>query len=190
MYNGFGKKPKFAIAASMLMAAILLGTTAISSITTAESVYAYRNNQAASQANDCGNGSVPIDTVLCQNTGSQIQGDKNTAALSSQQTFPEPPTETPDPCEDCLAPLLDFPGLAIDLAQVNIAQNTQFSTDEDAIEAICEALENGYPVDAAGGPNLAVDFTGAFNVNPEIDPVTAENLRSTIIECLNMIFGA
>jgi hypothetical protein len=34
MYNGSGKKPKFAIVASMLMAAMLLGTTTISSVTT------------------------------------------------------------------------------------------------------------------------------------------------------------
>jgi hypothetical protein len=32
----------------------------------------------------------------CQNTGSQIQGDKNAVALSSQQTFPGA-----DPCVAC-----------------------------------------------------------------------------------------
>jgi hypothetical protein len=66
---------------------MLLGTTAISTLTPAESVFAYRNNQATSQVDDCGNGFWP-ENVGCQNTGSQIQGDKNTVALSSQQTFP------------------------------------------------------------------------------------------------------
>ena len=74
---------------------MLLGATAISTLTTAESVFAYRNTQATSQANDCGNGEAPLN-VGCQNTGSQIQGDKNTVALSAQQTFPGA-----DPCVAC-----------------------------------------------------------------------------------------
>ncbi len=80
------RNPKFVIA-GVIAALMLLGTTAISNLTTTESVFAYRNNQATSQVNDCGNGEAPLN-VGCQNTGSQIQGDKNTVALSSQQTFP------------------------------------------------------------------------------------------------------
>ena len=73
-------------AAAVITAVMLLGATAISTLTTAESVFAYRNNQATSQISDCGNGFEPTN-VGCQNTASQIQGDKNTVALSSQQTI-------------------------------------------------------------------------------------------------------
>jgi hypothetical protein len=75
------------VIAGIITAVMLLGTTAISTLTTAESVFAYRNNQATSQVSDCGNGFEPTN-VGCQNTASQIQGDKNTVALSAQQTFP------------------------------------------------------------------------------------------------------
>lgn len=66
---------------------MLLAATAISTLTTTESVLAYRNNQATSQVSDCGNGFEPTN-VGCQNIGSQIQGDENSVALSAQQTFP------------------------------------------------------------------------------------------------------
>ena len=98
MHNNNEKRkryPKFFIAASAIITAVmLLGTTAISTLTTAESVFAYRNNQATSQVSDCGNGFEPTN-VGCQNTASQIQGDKNTVALSAQQTFQA------DPCVAC-----------------------------------------------------------------------------------------
>ena len=72
-YNEIRKRnPKFVIAGVIAT----LGTTTISTQTTAESVFAYRNNQAISQVNDCGNGDEPLN-VGCQNTGSQIQGDRN-----------------------------------------------------------------------------------------------------------------
>jgi hypothetical protein len=101
--NEIRKRNSKFVVAGVITAVMLIGTTAISTLTTAESVFAYRNNQAASQANDCGNGSVPIDTVLCQNTGSQIQGDKNTVALTAEQTFPEPPPQT---CVECFTTFL------------------------------------------------------------------------------------
>lgn len=47
----------------------------------------YKNNQALSQADACGNGELPLN-VGCQNTGSEIQGDENGVALTAQQTFP------------------------------------------------------------------------------------------------------
>jgi hypothetical protein len=40
--------------------------------------------------NYCGNGELP-ENVWCQNTASQIHGDDNTAALSSNQQFEEEP---------------------------------------------------------------------------------------------------
>ena len=47
----------------------------------------YERSQAVSQVNNCGNGELPLN-VGCQNTASQIQGDENSAALSSAQEFP------------------------------------------------------------------------------------------------------
>jgi hypothetical protein len=55
-------------------------------MSTTENAYAYSRNQAKSDINDCGNGELPLN-IGCQNTDSQIQGDKNTVALSSEQTF-------------------------------------------------------------------------------------------------------
>lgn len=92
--TGIRRKPKFGISTLAIgIAVMLLGTTAISTLTATESVLAYRHSHATSQVNDCGNGELPLN-VGCQNTGSQIQGDKNTIALSSQQTFPPPPPTT------------------------------------------------------------------------------------------------
>jgi hypothetical protein len=84
--------PKFVIV-GIITALMLLGTTAISTLTTPESVFAYRSSQATSHVNDCGHGELPLN-VGCQNTDSQIQGDENAVALTAQQTFPsqEPPT--------------------------------------------------------------------------------------------------
>jgi hypothetical protein len=56
---------------------MLIGATALS---TTDSAFAgkkkYENSQAASQANECGNGELPLN-VFCQNLLSQIQGDGN-----------------------------------------------------------------------------------------------------------------
>ena len=80
------RKPKFAISTLAIVTAVMLvGTTAISTITTMESVFAYRNNQATSQANDCGNGDGPFN-ILCQNLFSQIHGDGNAANIIGSQT--------------------------------------------------------------------------------------------------------
>jgi hypothetical protein len=45
----------------------------------------YHKTQAVSQVNDCANGDSP-EGPYCQNIASQIQGDDNSAALSSEQT--------------------------------------------------------------------------------------------------------
>jgi hypothetical protein len=73
----------------MILATIMLIATTASMATT-ENVFAYNRNQAISAANDCGNGQVPTN-IGCQNTDSQIQGDENSVALTSQQTFPSVP---------------------------------------------------------------------------------------------------
>jgi len=60
------------IAIVAVIAATLVGTT----VTTADSAFAYEKSQATSQANACGNGELPLN-VFCQNIDSQIQGDEN-----------------------------------------------------------------------------------------------------------------
>ena len=75
-------KYMFIIAA---MAVMLVGATAFAT----DSAFATKreNNQAVSQANDCGNGELPLN-VGCQNTASQIQGDENEVAIVAEQAFP------------------------------------------------------------------------------------------------------
>ena len=70
--------------AVIAIGALFLGTTAITTITTTESVFAYKKNQATLQANDCGNGE-PFN-ILCQNLFSQIQGDGNAVNIIGSQT--------------------------------------------------------------------------------------------------------
>ena len=139
------KAHNFAVVA--VAAAMLLATVATSMATSVD-VFAYKKNQAASQANACGNGELPLN-VGCQNTGSQIQGDENSVALAAQQTFPEavtpiPPTPPPvDECLECLAPILEVEGVAVDLAiDLGITLPTG-ATDETALELICDALLSG-----------------------------------------------
>ena len=70
-----------------VMAVMLIGATALAT----EDTFAkkrYEKSQATSSANACGNGEFSIN-IGCQNTASQIQGDENSAALTSQQTFEE-----------------------------------------------------------------------------------------------------
>ena len=45
----------------------------------------YEKNQAISQADACGNGKLPLN-ILCQNIGSEIQGDKNALNIIGLQT--------------------------------------------------------------------------------------------------------
>jgi hypothetical protein len=68
------------------MTAMLIGATALAT----DSAFAdkkkkgYEKNQAISQANACGNGELPLN-VLCQNIGSQVQGDENAVAMDGFQ---------------------------------------------------------------------------------------------------------
>ncbi|MGA7367935.1 MAG: hypothetical protein WBX01_02315 [Nitrososphaeraceae archaeon] len=74
--------------AIVAVAAMLLATSAISTSASTYSAFAYKKNQATSQANACGNGEISTN-IGCQGTDSQIQGDENTGALTAQQIFPE-----------------------------------------------------------------------------------------------------
>jgi hypothetical protein len=115
------------------VAAIMLVAATVISLAATENAFAYNKNQAASQANDCGNGEVPID-VFCQNLASQIQGDHNTVGIAASQGFeeigpPPPPAET---CDECFEPLSQT---QIDAFLDNIGFTS--------IEAFCSALEGG-----------------------------------------------
>ena len=68
------------------IAAILATTLVATMAITADIAFAYEENQAVSQVNDCSNGELPLN-VFCSNTASQIQGEENSAALTSEQTF-------------------------------------------------------------------------------------------------------
>ena len=66
------------------MAVMLVGATALAT----EDAFAGKKkeyNQAASQANACGNGELPLN-VFCQNIGSQVQGDENAVAATGSQS--------------------------------------------------------------------------------------------------------
>ena len=94
------KRRNFKLYLIAIAAVMLVAASAEMAIT--GYVFAYNRNQATGAANDCGNGQTPTN-IGCQNTDSQIQGDENSVALTSQQTFPsvtrEPPTPpTPPGC--------------------------------------------------------------------------------------------
>jgi hypothetical protein len=72
------------------MAVMLIGATALA---TTDSAFAdkkkhYDKNQATSQANECGNGKLPLN-VFCQNIDSQVQGEENAVSLSGSQQAAE-----------------------------------------------------------------------------------------------------
>jgi hypothetical protein len=59
------------------VAMMLIGATAFATDSAfADGKKKYEKSQAASQANACGNGKLPLN-VFCQNLLSQIQGDGN-----------------------------------------------------------------------------------------------------------------
>jgi hypothetical protein len=77
------------------MAVMPIGTTAFATDNAfADGKKYYEKNQAVSQANDCGNGELPLN-IGCQNTVSQIQGDENVVSLAAEQVFPEFEEEEP-----------------------------------------------------------------------------------------------
>jgi hypothetical protein len=71
------------------MAVMLVGATAFATDSAfADGKKKYGKNQATSQANACGNDKLPM-YVFCQNTGSQVQGEKNAVALNGVQSSGE-----------------------------------------------------------------------------------------------------
>jgi hypothetical protein len=71
------------------MAVMLIGATAVATDSAfADGKKKYGKNQATSQVNACGNDKLPM-YVFCQNTGSQVQGEDNSVALSGAQSSGE-----------------------------------------------------------------------------------------------------
>ena len=70
------------------MAVMLIGATALATDDAFAGTKKYGKNQATSQANACGNDKLPM-YVFCQNTGSQVQGEKNAVALDGVQSSGE-----------------------------------------------------------------------------------------------------
>jgi len=70
------------------MAVMLIGATALATDDAFAGKKKYGKNQATSQANACGNDKLPM-YVFCQNTGSQVQGEKNAVALDGAQSSGE-----------------------------------------------------------------------------------------------------
>ena len=167
-----------------IIAAMLLATTVISMPTT-ENAFAYSKNQAKSDINDCGNGELPLN-VGCQNTDSQIQGDRNTVALASEQSFgadgngPTPPPR--EDCIECFDPLSDaqvrqLAGVLADRFGLEFPTNP---TRAQILDIICEALEQGPPP-----PGLVPgQINGALN---QVDGVS-NAVRQAIHACLNALF--
>jgi hypothetical protein len=78
-----------------VMTAMLVGATADNAF--ADGKKKYEKSQATAQTNACGNGEMPLN-VFCSNTESQIQGDENQVAITSQQAAGEqaaPPMNGP-----------------------------------------------------------------------------------------------
>ena len=72
----------------LIVAALTVMLIGATSLSTTDSALAwkkkYEKSQAASQANACGNGKMPLD-VFCQNLLSQIQGDGNAVNIIGVQ---------------------------------------------------------------------------------------------------------
>ena len=64
----------------LIVAAVTVMLVSATALSTTDNAFAgkkkYEKSQAASQANACGNGKLPLN-VFCQNLLSQIQGDGN-----------------------------------------------------------------------------------------------------------------
>jgi len=79
-------KTTYTIVAIAALAALLITTMAASNAYAGGHHHFSKTKQSQSlaQANACGNGKWPFD-VDCQNAGSQIQGKRNSAAISAEQ---------------------------------------------------------------------------------------------------------
>ena len=81
-----GRKKELRLTIVMIVAAVVLATgSGITIPTTIDIVFAYTKYQATAGTNDCGNGKLPMN-ILCQDVGSEIQGDRNDLNIIGLQT--------------------------------------------------------------------------------------------------------
>jgi hypothetical protein len=158
------------------MAALLLATAAVSMVSP-ENALAYKKSQATSQTSACGNGGIPTN-IGCQNTGSQIQGDKNSVALAAQQTFPEVVQEEPPQpevtCEECFTD---------NLTPEQIAALEREPVFFVGVQEACEIAATLTPEElAAELPDLEAAMIGIEG----IDPATAQ----AVVDCVAEFFGS
>jgi hypothetical protein len=170
---------KFVIA-TIIIGVMLLGTTAITTITTTEGAFAYRNSHATSQVNDCGNGVEGLN-VGCLNTDSQIQGDENAVSLSSQQSFPNPSSAPPPPPEETC--IVCFSKLGDQETAFEALLSAETQTQVTSIEQLCQQLEDAreFPETIRGVlPFIESLLISSTNGNAD--------LAAEIIDCLERVF--
>jgi hypothetical protein len=191
MANDRTKQPRLAIAVVAVAAVMMVAATTEMAIS--GYVFAYDRNQATSGANACGNGQVPTN-IGCQNTDSQIQGDENSVALTSQQTFPSVTREPPTPPEPtgftvegtgrgttetftCNPPV--FPGLTFTLDFSAQSDGTVSGTYTMSIEPI-GFVSTG---DLTDGTTDGNTFTLSGEGNPFCSPFVDPNLVTISGDC-------
>jgi hypothetical protein len=166
--NGIRNRNTKIVVTTVITAVMLLGATVISTMSTTQNVFAYRNSQATAQANVCGNLLTPLN-IGCQNIDSKIQGDRNAVALSAEQRFPSPlPT-----CVECFTNFLTTDEIEV------FEQALVFGT----VEGTCTFLEDS----GLTPEELQVEFSAYRDVLTTIgvDPSRVEQ----IIDCLEEVFG-
>lgn len=161
---------------AIITTALILASIAVS--LTPEYTFAYNKNQATSHTNACGNGEISTN-VGCQDTDSQIEGDKNSVALVAQQTFPQvfveeppaPPSPEPEPepqeCEACFNSLTSEQKTVFEeLAATSIEDlcifledppsKEEFTADIGGVATILQSFPNTIAVDTGTIINIII----------------------------------
>ena len=141
------KKTLLVIVAA-IVATVSLSATAFMDDSTAAKKY--EKDQLAYEANDCGNGELPLN-VLCSNMGSEIQGDENAVGMTSAQqggSVDEEPYEN----------------LVDEVAMQSVMDEERNRITETRMSSVLEASE-GLSSSRTGASN---DFTNT----PEVTMVT------------------
>jgi hypothetical protein len=76
------------------MAVMLIGTTAFATDNAFAGKKHYGKSQIIFQANDCGNGELPLN-IGCQSRDSHFDGEDNIVSLAADQVFPDFEEEEP-----------------------------------------------------------------------------------------------
>ena len=166
-------------AAAIALAILFTTATLTSMIPTSGNAFAYSSNQAKSDINECGNGFVPTN-IGCQNTDSQIQGDENSVALTSQQTFPsvtrEPPTTEPPPDTGTLI-LSKIVECAPGKECTGLPDPREFTFKVRIIDQFGEDIEDSISVQGSSEGKRVPIPPGHYQVNEESFPPVPDGLN-------------